>query len=203
MPVITYFLIGIIVLTSIQGFKSQDFAYKLSFSPYLAKHESQAWRFFTHIFVHADWGHLFFNMFSFYSLGSYMEMSLKYIYGPSLGSIHFIILFLAGGLFATLWPYVRNQDNVQYLSLGASGAVSAVIFAFVMWSPNETLIIFVIPMKAYIFGPLYLAFEYFAFRRGKGNIAHDAHIGGAVFGIVYILIINIDKGKEFLNQIFN
>lgn len=203
MPIITYIIIGITVLVSMQGFQSKEFSYKMSFSPYLVKHQNQVSRFFTHMFVHADWGHLFFNMFSFYSLGSSMENSLTNTYGTTLGNIHFLILFLAGGLFATLWPYVRNQDNERYFSLGASGAVSAIIFAFVMWSPNQTLIIFIIPMKAYIFGPLYLAFEYFAFRRGKGNIAHDAHIGGAFFGIIYILIINIDKGKDFVNQIFN
>ena len=203
MPIITYVIVGIVVLISLQGFNSKEFIYKMSFSPYLVKHQNQFSRFFTQMFIHADMGHLFFNMFSFYSLGSYMEMALKYTYGDVLGGIHFTVLFLAGGLFATLWPYVRNQDNENYHSLGASGAVSAVIFAFVMWSPGEELLIFFFPMKAYIFGPLYLIFEYFAFRRGKGNVAHDAHIGGAIFGIIYILIINIDKGKDFVNQIIN
>lgn len=203
MPIITYIIMAVIVLVSVQGFSSQSMINKMTFSPYDVKHHNQYSRFISHLMIHADWGHLFFNMFSFYFFGSYMEMMLKMTYGMEAGSIHFLVLFFIGGLFATMWPYSRNQDNPNYQSLGASGSVSAVIFAFVLWSPNENLYIMALfPIKAYIFGPLYLAIEYYAFRKGRSNIAHDAHIGGALFGIVYILIINIDKGKEFFAQIF-
>lgn len=202
MTLITYILIALIAIVSFQGFNSPEMINKMTFSPYQVKHHNQYKRFFSHLLIHADWGHLFFNMFSFYFFGSYMEMVLKMTYGPELGTMHFLVLFLVGGLFATLWPYVRNQDNPNYQSLGASGAVSSIIFAFVMWSPNEPLYIMALfPIKAYIFGPLYLAIEYYAFKKGRSNIAHDAHIGGAIFGIVYILYINIDKGKEFFAQI--
>ena len=82
--------------------------------------------------------------------------------------------------------------------------MSAVIFAAILWDPQmELMIMFLpIPIPAYIFGPLYLAFEYWADRRGGTGIAHDAHIGGAIFGVLYVLIINIDKGKEFLSALF-
>lgn len=203
MPILTYILLGLIVLVSVQGFNSPSMINKMTFSPYHVKHHNQFSRFFSHLLIHADWGHLFFNMFSFYFFGSYMEMVLKMNYGVEAGSIHYLVIFFIGGLFATLWPYARNQDNPQYQSLGASGSVSAVIFAFVLWSPNESLYIMALfPIKAYIFGPLYLAIEYYAFKKGRSNIAHDAHIGGALFGIAYILIINVDKGKEFFAQIF-
>ena len=130
MPIITYIIIGITILVSMQGFNSKDFAYKMSFSPYLAKHYNQKERFFTHMFVHSDWGHLFFNMFSFYMFGEFMERDLVFTYGVAKGEIIFGGLYILGGLFATLWPYVRNQDSDTYYSVGASGAVSAVIFAF-------------------------------------------------------------------------
>ena len=86
----------------------------------------------------------------------------------------------------------------------ASGAVSAVIFAAILWNPRMRLSFFFIPIgiPAYIFGPLYLAFEFYMDKRGGSGIAHDAHIGGAVFGILYVLFINIDKGKEFFAAIF-
>jgi membrane associated rhomboid family serine protease len=201
---ITLIIIAITVLVSMQGFSSAAFAHKLSFSPYLAKHHNQQYRFFTHMFVHADWPHLIFNMISAYFLGIRIETDLIYKFGTLHGSMHFMALYLGGGLIATLWPYIRNQDNDRYFSLGASGAVSAVIFAFILWNPAENLYLFLsIPIPAYIFGPLYLAIEYYAFRRGKTNIAHDAHIGGAIFGIIYILIINIDKGKELINLIIH
>ena len=203
MPILTYILMTIIVLVSVQGFNSPSMIHRMTFSPYNVKHHNQYQRFVSHLLIHADWGHLFFNMFSFYFFGSYMEMVLKMTYGLQLGTIHFLVLFLIGGLFATLGPYARNQDNPNYQSLGASGSVSAVIFAFVLWSPNESLYIMALfPIKAYIFGPLYLAIECYAFRKGRSNIAHDAHIGGALFGLAYILLINFDKGKEFFNQIF-
>lgn len=171
--------------------------------------------------IHADWGHLIFNMFSLWFLGDLLlnleggiydsrgsiitlDGGLISTYGPVMGQLHFAVLYILGGLFATLWPFARNQDNPGYRSLGASGAVSAIVFAAVMWNPGMPLRIIFIPIDipAYIFGPLYLLYEFFAHRRGGTGIAHDAHIGGAIFGIVYVLIINIGKGSEFLGYFF-
>lgn len=205
MPIITYTIIVLTVLISIQGFNSADFSYKMSFSPYLAKHYNQKTRFFTHMFVHADWGHLFFNMFSFYMFGKFIELELRAYYGDYLGGFHFFVLYLLGGLFSTLWPFIRNQDKDNYFSVGASGAVSAIIFSTIIWYPQLRMGLIFLPIMVpgYIFGPLYLLFEFFAFRYGKSRIAHDAHIGGALFGILYIIIINIDKANDFVNQILN
>ena len=205
MPIVTYSIIAITVFISIQGFNATEFAYKLSFSPYLVKHDNQKSRFFTHMFVHSDWGHLFFNMFSFYMFGNFMETAFTGFYGVGKGEVLFVGLYLLGGLAATFWPFYRNQDNESYHSVGASGAVSAVIFASIIWLPELEMALILIPIlvPGYIFGPFYLAFEFFAFKRGRGKIAHDAHIGGAIFGVIYVLIINIDKGKEFVNYIFN
>jgi membrane associated rhomboid family serine protease len=159
---------------------------------------------FGHMFIHADAMHLAFNMMSLFFLGSLLENELMFTYGTVKGELHFVVIYIVGGLFATLIPYIRHQDNQSYRSLGASGAVSAVIFAAIVWNPQmELMIMFLpIPIPAYIFGPLYIAFEYWADRRGGSGIAHDAHIGGAIFGVLYVLIINIDKGKEFLSALF-
>jgi membrane associated rhomboid family serine protease len=147
-----------------QGFSSNDFAHKMSFSPYLAKHYNQKERFFTHMFVHSDWGHLFFNMFSFYMFGEFMESDLILTYGVAKGEIIFGSLYILGGLFSTLWPFIRNQDTDTYYSVGASGAVSAIIFASVIWFPALKMGLLFLPIMipGYIFGPLYLAFEYYA-----------------------------------------
>ncbi len=205
MPIITYIIIGITILISVQGFNSREFSNKMAFSPYLAKHHNEKARFFTHMFVHADWGHLFFNMLSFYMFGRYMELEFVAAYGFPKGETVYVGLYILGGLFATLWPFIRNQDKSNYFSVGASGAVSAIIFASIIWLPELRMGLFIIPVMipGYIFGPIYLAIEFFAFRYGKSNIAHDAHIGGALFGIIYILIINIDKGKDFVNYIIS
>jgi membrane associated rhomboid family serine protease len=99
---------------------------------------------------------------------------------------------------------LKHQDNPAYRSLGASGAVSAVIFAAILWDPSMLLVIMFLPfpIPAYIFGPIYLAIEYFSMKRGGTGIAHDAHLGGAIFGILFVLLLNFEKGKEFIDLIF-
>ncbi|NVK63410.1 MAG: rhomboid family intramembrane serine protease [Flavobacteriales bacterium] len=212
--ILIVFLI-IIVGTSIKAFNDAGFMEKWMFIPYLVNHEKQYYRIASHMAIHADWMHLIFNAMSLYFLGNAfltfpmnvyvgIDGGLMAYYGPLMGQIHFGILFIVGGLFAALIPFVRHKDNPGYRSLGASGAVSAVIFAAIMWNPEMRLSLFFIPIAipAYIFGPLYLLFEFYMDKRGGSRIAHDAHIGGAIFGILYVLFINIDKGKEFLNVFF-
>ena len=212
--VLTVILI-VTVLVSLKAFNDSLFKEKLLYIPYDVKHNNNYARIFGHVLIHADYAHLAFNMFSLYFLGRLfldtaglryegIDNTLYSEFGPLKGQMHFLILYVFGGLFATVIPYIRHQDNPNYKSLGASGAVSAVIFAAILWSPGMKLNLLFIPIgiPAYIFGPLYLAFEYYQDRRGNSGIAHDAHIGGAIFGIIYVLIINTDKGKEFLSHIF-
>lgn len=206
-------IIAVTVIVSLLAFNNSDLRYRLMYIPYRVKHNREHVRTFTHLFIHADYMHLFFNMFSLYALGSAFLSSTgrEYVgvgeglistYGALLAQLHFAVLYFLGGLFATLIPYLRNQDNPNYLSLGASGAVSSVIFASIIWNPQMQLSLFFLPsIPAYIFGPLYILFEIYMDKRGNTGVAHDAHIGGAIFGIVYILIVNIDKGKELIDLI--
>lgn len=201
------FLIIIITLTiivSLNAFKDKNLMDKFLYSPYRCKHNGEYYRIPSHMLIHADATHLIFNMLSLFFLGEMLEQQFMFEYGNLNGEIYFILLYILGGVFATLIPYIRNQENPQYRSLGASGAVSAVVFAAILWNPTMQLgILFIpIPIPAYIFGPLYLAIEYWADKKGNTGIAHDAHIGGAIFGVLYVLIINIEKGKEFFNIIF-
>lgn len=215
-------LILIILVTagvSLKAFNDRAFMERFLFIPYISKGEGQKYRFLSHILIHADWSHLIFNMFSFYFLGDLLLNGQKYeymgsvypvgdgmvhYYGELLGQAHFLAIYVLGGLFATVWPFLRNKDNPAYRSLGASGAVSAVVFAAIIWNPSVELGILFIPfgIPAYIFGPLYLAYEFFANKRGGTGIAHDAHIGGAIFGIAYVLIINFEKGQSFIGYFF-
>jgi membrane associated rhomboid family serine protease len=143
-------------------------------------------------------------MISLYFLGSTLSYYFIDYYGLQLGTTYLLILYFAGAIFASLPSFFKHQDNSSYRSLGASGAVSAVIFAAILWDPSMSLgILFIpFPIPAYIFGPIYLAVEYFSMKRGGTGIAHDAHIGGAVFGILFVLLLNINKGKEFLDLFF-
>ncbi len=199
-----YVIIGLNCLVSMQAIKDASFKDKLIFSPYLIKHENQWYRLFTHSWIHADWQHLFFNMVSLYFLGEFLLNQWLIDFGVLKGNIIFLLLYLAGGVAATVLPYFKNKDAYSYKALGASGAVSAVIFAAILWNPNMQLgLLFIpFPIPAYIFGPLYLLIEYFAMRNIKSGIAHDAHLGGALFGILFVLFINLDKGKDFLHLFF-
>jgi membrane associated rhomboid family serine protease len=192
------------VIASLNGFSNRTLLDRWHYIPYEVKHHHAYERMFTHMLIHADVMHLAFNMMSLYFLGSFLEFQLESTYGVSGGELQLAIIYIGGGLFSTIIPYIRHQDNPNYRSLGASGAVSSVIFATIIWDPTLPLSIMILPIAipAYIFGPLYLAFEYWADRRGGTGIAHDAHIGGALFGIIYVLITNIDKGKFFLQLIF-
>lgn len=169
------------------------------FVPYLVKYDNQYYRFVSHLFFHSDFTHLAFNMFSFYFIGKYLEQYFILKFGIVQGEIYFLLLYFLGGFFATLIPFIRNQDNSGYRSLGSSGAVSAVVFAFVLWNPSADLLVMFIPMKAWFFGILYLSYEIWADKKDQSNIAHDAHIGGALFGILFVLMIDINKGIEFIN----
>jgi membrane associated rhomboid family serine protease len=197
-------IIAITVLISFQVNQNPDLKNRFLYIPYDVKRKNEYYRLLSHIFIHADISHLAFNMISLYFLGSTLEYYLIEFYGLQLGVCYLLILYFAGAIFASLPSFLKQQDNSSYRSLGASGAVSAVIFAAILWDPSMRLgILFIpFPIPAYIFGPIYLAIEYFSMKRGGTAIAHDAHLGGAVFGILFVLLLNINKGKEFLDLFF-
>ncbi len=197
-------IIAITVLISLQVNNNNALKQRLLFIPYNLKNNNEYYRLISHIFVHADIPHLAFNMISLYFLGLTLENHFLQLYGLKLGTTYFLILYFFGAVFASLPSVLKHQKNPYYRSLGASGAVSAVIFAAIIWDPTMELIIMFIPfpIPAYIFGPIYLAIEYISMKRGGTGIAHDAHLGGALFGILFVLLLNAEKGKEFLNLIF-
>ena len=201
MLTVTIILLVFTTIISVKGFNSEDFLLRNTFFPYAVKNRKEYKRIFSHLFIHQNWAHLIFNMLTLFFVGSIMEKTLIHTYGFVMGKFHFLVLYFVGGIAAVVWPYMRNKNNRDYQSLGASGAISALLFSFVLWYPDEKIYIFFsIPIKAYLFGPLYLIFEYYSFRRNKGNVAHDAHIGGAAFGVIYTLLIHFESGRSFIES---
>lgn len=199
----TYIIIGITVLFSLKGFSDTYFTDKYLYKPVAVKHDNEWYRIFSHMLLHADHAHLFFNMFALFGFGKLVEQYYWFYCGHNVGTFYFWGLYLIGGMFSTLIPYYRHQENPAYRSLGASGAVSAVIFAAILLQPTGSIYLFFIEMPAYIFGPLYLAFEIWSDRRGKSGIAHDAHIGGALFGIGYVILTNFEAVKSTFYQLMS
>ena len=168
----------IIVLTtfcSFVGFRDPAFTEKFIFSPTEILACKQYYRLFTSAFLHADFNHLLMNMVSLYLFGSVMEVFV--------GSGEFLLIYFAsivGGSLLSLWLH-RNHD---YRAYGASGGVCGVVFSYIALCPTGTILAHrIIPMPAWAYGIVFLIGSYIALRRGKDNIGHDAHIGGAIIGL--------------------
>ncbi len=196
-------LLVVMVVVSIIGFSNEDFRNKYLFIPYNVKHYQEWYRFFSHPFLHGDVGHLFFNAFTFYNFGPMIEEYFLAMYDEGPGRLFYWIFIFASMYASASISYFRHKDNEYYRSLGFSGVVSAVLFAFIMLAPFASLsLMFIpIPIPAWFFGLAYLGFEIYSDRNRKTNIAHDAHIAGAVFGILFILITNIEQVMANFNAL--
>jgi membrane associated rhomboid family serine protease len=147
-------------------------------------------------FVHADLMHLIFNMMTFYFFGFLLERAI--------GSTHFLLLYFAGLLVSHAGTYIKQKQNPEYACLGASGAISAVLFAAIVFFPEQSLFIIPIPVPipAPLFGIGYLAYTWYAARNPHGRINHDAHLGGAITGLVYVALIDPQAYIHLLNNLF-
>ncbi len=199
---VLYIIIGITVLISILAFNRRDIFDKLRFSPYSIYHFKEGWRFFTYALLHADWVHLFINMFVLYSFGDVVIAYLGYFFGIK-GVFYFILLYVGGILFSVLVDFGRQKENAYYTAVGASGAVSAIVFASIMVYPTGSVYLFLIPIPipSAIFGILYLVYSAYMAKRGRDNIGHNAHFWGAIVGIVFMIAIRPEVAVEFIQKI--
>jgi membrane associated rhomboid family serine protease len=203
---VTIVLVFVTCIISAFALSNSDLKYKMMFIPFDISHQKhQNYRFISHFFVHADWMHLILNMYVLYIFGKYVEQRLGLNLGFTEGLIYFLVLYFGGGLFATFIPYARNKNNPNYLSLGASGAVSSIVFACIILGPELKMGLIFLPIMipGYLFGLLYLAYEFYMDKRGNTGIAHDAHIGGAIFGIFFICLTQPKSFQYFIHYLVN
>lgn len=208
-------IVAITSIISIIAFNKPELLRKLMFNPYQVKHRKEYYRVISHAFIHADYIHAFFNMYVLYSFGGLIEQIFTNpqvfnnifpqfeFWGTGTGYIYFILLYFGGIMFATLPSFRKHADDPSYNSLGASGAVSAVVMAIIILLPTIPLRFIFIPIDipAFVMGILYLAYEFYMNKRGGTGIAHDAHIWGALFGLAFIIVINYRFALNFLNEI--
>lgn len=210
---ITLIIIIVTALVSISAFNNQKIKDDLIFYPPSIK-RGQWYRFFSCGLIHADWGHLIFNMLALYIFGAGQHKTgLEYIFVAifgSTGKLLFLLMYLLA-LGACLIPtYAKNKDNYHYSSLGASGAVTAVVFAKILFNPINGIGLFFIPIyiAGFLFAILYVFISGWLDRRGGGNINHSAHIFGGLFGIAFTVIAcqgfsDYPVFQNFIDQIRN
>ncbi len=200
---ITFLLIGITVVVSLLAFSNEDIQRKLIFNPFVIDKRKEYFRFITSGFIHADWMHLAFNMYALYLFGRVVEQSFIQIF-QNLGAILFVVLYFSALIMSATFSFYKHKENPGYNALGASGAVSAILFASIILFPGQRLMIFPIPffIPSYIVGPLYLLYSYYMGRRGLDNVGHDAHFFGALWGALFVLLLWHDAWKNFISQLF-
>jgi membrane associated rhomboid family serine protease len=199
--------IAIIIVTSlvsIYAFYNPALFERMKFSPYDVRHRGQAYRFLSYGLVHADWVHLFINMFVLYSFGKAVVEAYTFYFGMR-GLLFYLMLYLGGIAFSVLVDYGKHKENVYYSAVGASGAVSAVLFASILLYPTGSVFIFPIPfpVPSVIFGVLYLAYSVVMARRGRDNIGHTAHFMGAIFGLAFTIALKPALVNGIINLVRN
>ncbi len=204
---ITIIIIAITSIVSFIAFSNHNLLERFIFYPPAIK-RGQVYRFFSCGLIHADWGHLLFNMIALYMFGEIVEREFMDIFGP-YGRLVYLLMYVLALAVSVIPTYFNNKDNYHYRSLGASGAVSAVIFAGIMFHPLVGIGLFFIPVfiAGFLFGAIYLVVSGWLDKRGGGNINHSAHIFGALFGIGFTIIAcqlgDYPVLADFIEQVSN
>lgn len=195
---ITLVLIAITAIVSWMAFNNRKLADRLVLWPPAIDRHRQYDRLVTYGFVHADWAHLIFNMVTLYFFGRYIEMAMTQVTGSWLT---YPLFYLAALVVSILPSYLKNQKNPNYLSLGASGAVSAVLFAFILLKPWTLIFVMFIPVPAIIYAVFYVGYSLWMDHRGGDRINHSAHLAGAAFGVLFMVAMAPGVLPLFLQQL--
>ena len=195
----TLILIAITCFVSWRAFNNPALRTRLMFIPSAVKQRGEYYRFLTHGFVHADFRHLLFNMYALYIFGEATQyVFTEGLFGVQFGNIGYLLFYLAALVASTIPDYLRHQDNSMYASLGASGGVSAVMWPYIMLAPWNWFIF--PPVPAIVLGIGYIAYSHYADKRGTGNIGHNAHLSGAIFGLLAYVALCVVFNPYILEQ---
>jgi membrane associated rhomboid family serine protease len=197
---ITLLLVAITCLISWQAWERPRWFQRLILWPPAIDRRREYDRLVSHGFIHANGIHLVVNMVTLYSFGGAMEV----FFSQRIGMIGFLAFYLSAIVVAILPTYLRHRRDSRYQSLGASGAVSAVLFSSVLLNPwSGILLFFIVPMPAIVFAVLYVGYSIWMDKKGGDNINHSAHLWGAVYGVVFALAIEPGLGAYFLQRLAN
>lgn len=195
---ITYIIITVTAFISWGCFNRSELLNKLALIPFKVVHDKEWYRLLSHGFVHADMMHLLVNMFTFWSFGTYLEALFEKLEFPEWA---YPMLYFGGMIAASLYDVIKRRNSPYFVSVGASGAVSAVLFSSIFFDPWSKILLFaVIPIPGIVFGVLYLVYCQYMDKKAKDNINHNAHFYGAVFGFVFPLFFKPSLIHVFLSR---
>jgi len=194
---ITLIIIAITCIVSFMALNNRKLMDDLLLWPPAIKRSREYHRLVTYGLVHADFGHLLFNMLTLFFFGRMMES----YYTQELGTFGFVLFYLGALVVSILPTYLKNRDNPNYHSLGASGAVSAVLFAFILFAPWSSILVLIVPMPAILYAVLYVVYSVYMDRTGRDNINHSAHLWGAAYGVVFTVLLNPRVLGHFLDAL--
>lgn len=199
---ITLILIIVTSLISYQALNNRDAFIKLQHHPYTEQRSREFYRLLTSGFVHGSWMHLIINMFVLWQFGEYVEHRFVNLFGELWGRLNYLMLYLLTIIFADIPTYLRHRNNPGFASVGASGAVSGILFVFVLFRPWDLLLLFfILPIPAILAAIGYLVYSSWASRNSNDHIDHEAHFYGALFGLGFALLLEPRLLSLFINEL--
>jgi len=199
MSIVTFILIGVTVLVSWQAFNNRALMDRLILWPPAIDRNRQYDRLVTHGFIHADGQHLLFNMITLFFFGRAIEP----VFVDRIGYLGYAAFYVSAIVMAIMPTYFRHQKDAGYRSLGASGAVSAVLFSFILFAPWNLIFVFFIPVPAIVYAALYIGYSIWMDRRGGDNVNHSAHLWGAAYGVLFTVLMEPRVATTFVARLLS
>jgi membrane associated rhomboid family serine protease len=196
---VTVLLILATVVASWMAFERPALMARLVFWPAAIRRSHQYDRFVTHGFVHADLQHLLFNMITLYFFGQLVEA----VFVQYIGPLGFLLFYLSALVMAILPTWLRHRRDPSYRSLGASGAVTAVLFAFILMKPWAVIGVFFIPMPAVVYAAMFVGYSIWSDLRDRDRVNHQAHLWGAAYGVLFALALEPRLGPAFVERLLH
>lgn len=199
MPIVTLVLIAVTAFVSWRAFHDRVLLDRLILWPPAIDRHKQYDRLLTHGFIHADMQHLLFNMITLFFFGRAIEP----VFVERIGLVGFVAFYLSAILIAIMPTYLKHRHDSSYRSLGASGAVSAVLFSYILFAPWNLIFVFFIPVPAIVYAVVYVGYSIWMDHHGQDNVNHSAHLWGAAYGVLFTVMMEPRVGALFVQRVMN
>ncbi len=201
---ITDILLLITGLVSLIGFSNKNIMYSLAHIPHIEARDKSYYRWISCGFLHADMFHLLINAFVIFQFGNYVEAQYKAHLGEALGQNIYFAFYLLNIGAASVLSYYREKNNPSYTGVGASGGAAGLLFSYILLNPWHKLSLYgIVPIPAVIFGVMYIVYESYLGKQNRDNIAHDAHISGAIFGFIFSSVFLQGELMDFIQKLIS